>query len=108
MDIILEKLMEDAFALNPAYRQDAFYLSNREVFVEWMFDLAEKLRVQPETFHHSVNLFDAYLLRSDIQKHLSSLTHFQGQSKHNIVTLIALTCLFISAKYLEKTYPGIN
>ena len=24
------------------------------------------------------------------------------------MTLIALTCLFISAKYLEKTYPGIN
>lgn len=66
MDIILVKLMEDAEALNPEFRADAFYLSNREVFVEWMFDLAEKLRVQPETFHHSVNIFDAYLLRPDI------------------------------------------
>jgi len=25
-----------------------------------------------------------------------------------VVSLIALSCLFISAKYLEKTYPGIN
>lgn len=24
------------------------------------------------------------------------------------MTLIALCCIFISAKYLEKTYPGIN
>jgi len=45
MDVILIKLMEDAEALNPMYREDAFYMSNREVFVEWMFDLAEKLRV---------------------------------------------------------------
>lgn len=108
MDVILARLMDDAERLNPKYRSSAFYLQNREVFVEWMFDLAEKLRVQPETFHHSVNMFDAYLLRSNSSQHLASLTHFQNQSKHNIITLIALTCLFISAKYLEKTYPGIN
>ena len=53
-------------------------------------------------------MFDAYLMRLDISRHLSNLPHFQGQSKQNIVTLIALTTLFISAKYLEKTYPGIN
>ena len=47
-------------------------------------------------------------MRTDITKHLSQLTHFQGQTKHNVVTLIALTSIFISAKYLEKTYPGIN
>ena len=108
MAVILTKLRQDANRLNPKYRSSAFYLQNREVFVEWMFDLAEKLRVQPETFHHSVNMFDAYLLRPNSSQHLASLTHFQSQSKHNIITLIALTCLFISAKYLEKTYPGIN
>lgn len=73
-----------------------------------MNDLAEKLRVQPETFHHAVNMFDAYLLRPDVTRHISQLTHFQGQTKQNVVSLIALSCLFISAKYLEKTYPGIN
>jgi len=45
MDIILEKLIEDSNALNPIFNPQAFYLNNREVFVEWMFDLAEKLRV---------------------------------------------------------------
>lgn len=108
MDVILDKLIEDANALNPAFYPQAFYLSSREVFVDWMFDLAEKLRVQPETFHHSVNLFDAYLMRQDAQLHLSKLSHFKNKTKHNLLTLIALCSLFISAKYLEKTYPGIN
>jgi len=45
MDIILEKLIEDSNTLIPPFNPQAFYLSNREVFVEWMFDLAEKLRV---------------------------------------------------------------
>jgi hypothetical protein len=75
MDQILDKLVDDC-RLNAVYRQDAFYLANREVFVEWMFDLAEKLRVQPETFHHSVNLFDAYLMQPNISKHLAALPHF--------------------------------
>lgn len=61
MDLILLRLIEDAEAYTPDYNKSAFYLTNRELFVEWMFDLAERLRVQPETFHHSVNLFDAYL-----------------------------------------------
>ena len=65
MDLILTNLIEDA-SLNVAYNAAAFYLSNREVFVDWMYDLAEKLRVQPETYHHSVNLFDAYLMRPGI------------------------------------------
>lgn len=108
MDVILSKLIEDAQALAPKFNSQAFYLANRESFVDWMNELAEKLRVQPETFHHSVNMFDAYLLKPDITKHLGNLPHFQGQTKQNVVSLIALTCLFISAKYLEKTYPGIN
>ena len=78
MDVVLARLMDDANRLNPTYNSRAFYLQNREVFVEWMFDLAEKLRVQPETFHHSVNMFDAYLLRGDTSSHLASLPHFQN------------------------------
>jgi hypothetical protein len=45
MDIILEKLIEDANLLNPTFNADSFYLSNREVFIDWMFELAEKLCV---------------------------------------------------------------
>ena len=81
MDIILEKLIEDSQALNPKFNSQAFYLSNRESFVDWMYELAEKLRVQAETFHQSVNMFDAYLLRPEISKHIGKLQHFQGQTK---------------------------
>jgi hypothetical protein len=45
MDVILEKLIEDANLLNTPFNSSAFYLNNRESFVEWMFDLAEKLHV---------------------------------------------------------------
>lgn len=73
MDLILEKLIEDSQALTPKFNSQAFYLTIRESFVDWMYELAEKLRVQPETFHHSVNMFDAYLSRSDISKHIGKL-----------------------------------
>lgn len=66
MDKILEKLIEDDTLLHPITNPEAFYLSQREVFIEWMFDLAEKLSVQPETFHHSVNMMDAYLMKPGI------------------------------------------
>ncbi len=76
MDVILQKLIEDAQALAPKFNSQAFYLANRESFVDWMNDLADKLRVQPETYHHAVNMFDAYLLRPDVTRHISKLTHF--------------------------------
>ena len=63
MDLMLNKLIEDGNELNPTYNQRAFYLLDREIFVVWILELAEKLRVQPETFHHAVNLFDAYLMQ---------------------------------------------
>lgn len=73
----------------------------------WICELADKLRVQPETQHHSINLFDAYLMRPDIELHMKKMRHLQGKSKHDIMSLVALTSSFLSTKYLEKTYPGI-
>jgi hypothetical protein len=107
MDLILKRLTE-CQRLGRLFNPDAFYVESREMFVDWMCDLSDRLRVQPETFHHSVNIFDAYLQRSDIKQHLAGIKHFQGQPRPNVITLIGLTCVFISAKYLEKTYPGIN
>jgi len=45
MDVILQKLIEDAQALAPKFNSQAFYLPNRESFIDWMNDLAERLRV---------------------------------------------------------------
>ena len=75
MDLILSKLIEDANELNPKYNERAFYLRDREAFVAWIFELADKLRVQPETFHHAVNLFDAYLMQPDIQQHMKKIRY---------------------------------
>lgn len=75
MDIILKRLIE-CQQLGRMYKPDAFYVESREMFVDWMCDLSDRLRVQPETFHHSVNIFDAYLQRSDIKQHLASIKHF--------------------------------
>ena len=68
MDAMLHDLLSDGKAMNTAYNPSAFHLSIRENFVQWMSDLSEKLKVQIETYHHSVNLFDAYLMRRDIQR----------------------------------------
>jgi len=106
MDVILKRLIEDS-SLGRQYNPYAFYLDDRELYVDWMCDLSERLRMQPETFHHSVNLFDAYLQRHDIREHIVSIKFHNDRPKSNVITLIALTCVFISAKYLEKTYPGI-
>lgn len=66
MDVILKRLTE-CQKLGRLYNPDAFYVESREIFVDWMCDLSDRLRVQPETFHHSVNIFDAYLQRADIK-----------------------------------------
>jgi hypothetical protein len=107
MDSILKRLIENS-SHGRHYNPKAFYLEDREMYVDWMCDLSDRLRVQPETFHHSINLFDAFLQRHDIREHIASIKFHQGKPKSNVITLIALTCVFISAKYLEKTYPGIN
>lgn len=36
-----------------------------------------------------------------------SIPYFAGKQENQIVSLIGATCVFISAKYHEMTYPGI-
>lgn len=45
---------------------------------------------------------------SNIRQHILGVSHFRGKAEHQIMTLIAATCIFISAKYHEMTYPGIQ
>lgn len=80
MDIMLERQLQ-GLKLHRKYIPRAFYVKDREVVVEWLCDLADKLRVQPETFHHCVNMFDAYLQRPDINDHLSSINYFRRSTK---------------------------
>jgi hypothetical protein len=100
MDQILKRL-EQGQSLGKRYNPNAFYVKYREHYIDWMSNLCGELRHQTETFHHSVNTFDSFMQRPDNMRHLQSISFFQGQSERNVLTLIAVTCIFISAKYHE-------
>jgi len=107
MDRILDRLVEGQ-NLGKLYNPQAFYVRYREFYIDWMCTLCGELDHQPETFHHAVNTLDAYLQRSDIIHHIRAIPHFCGQTESNVLTLIAVACIFVSAKYHEQTYPGIT
>ena len=44
----------------------------------------------------------------DIKQHIQGLRYFRGKSQSEILTLVAAVCIFISAKYHEMTYPGVQ
>lgn len=59
MDTILARLT-NIMTQNRIYNPRAFYIKNRQIVVDWMCELSEKLRFQPETLHHSVGVYDTY------------------------------------------------
>lgn len=107
MDQILDRLVEQ-MSLGKLYNPDAFYMRSREFHIEWMCTLCSELQHQKETFHHSVSTFDAYMQMPNIVKHIKKKVYFRKKSENDIIKFIAATCVFISAKYHEMTYPGIN
>ena len=106
MDRILDRLVE-CQSLGKRYNPRAFYVRTREFYIDWMGNLCGELQHQQETFHHSVSTFDSYLQLQHIRQHIQTTPHFHGKSENQVMTLIAATCIFISAKYHEMTYPGI-
>ena len=40
-------------------------------------------------------------------QHFSKMAFLRGKTQFLVLTLISATCIFISAKYHEQTYPGI-
>jgi hypothetical protein len=54
---------------NPA----ASYVKKRRVIVDWMCEMGEDLKFQPESIHHSIAVFDAYFSLPNIEQHLASL-----------------------------------
>jgi hypothetical protein len=95
------KRLEQGQNLGKHYNPNAFYVKYREYYIDWMSQLCGELRHQQETFHHSVGTFDSYMQRPDNMAHLQSIPFFHGKSERNVLTLIAVTCIFISAKYHE-------
>lgn len=69
--------------------------------------MGEDLKYDPEAIHHSIAVFDAYFSLPNIEHHLFSLELTKGRSFEQVIQLVSVVCMLISAKFLEKTYPGV-
>jgi hypothetical protein len=90
------------------YNPTAFYVKKRRVVIDWMCEMGEDLKFDPETIHHSIGVFDSYFQIANIQDHLDGFEFTKGKSSEQVIQLVAVVCMFISAKYGEKTYPGVQ
>lgn len=48
-------------------------MKKRRVIVDWMCEMGEDLKYDPEAIHHSIAVFDAYFSLPNIEHHLFSL-----------------------------------
>ena len=106
MDEALDKMTERQ-QISKIFNPAAAYVKKRRVIVDWMCEMGEDLKFQPEAIHHSIAVFDAYFSLPNIEQHLASLTLTQNRSFEQVTQLVAVVCMLISAKFLEKTYPGV-
>lgn len=69
--------------------------------------MGEDLRFGEETIHHSIALFDRFFSMPQITEILGGLSFSRGKTLEQIIQLVAVICMLISSKFLEKTYPGV-
>ena len=60
MDEILAMMMQ-RLNLTRKYNPAAPYVKKRRVVVDWMCEMGEDLKFEPETIHHSIFIFDSFL-----------------------------------------------
>lgn len=73
-----------------------------------MCESGEKLQFQPESVHHSVTLFDRYFSLPHSIDLLNNFNFLNGTPIDQVLQFSSLICMLISAKFLEKTYPGFQ
>ncbi len=81
------------------YNPSAHYVKQRRVVVDWMCEMGEDLKFQSETIHHSIGLFDQYFSLPNIQEHLCQLKLTHGRSPEQVMQLVAVISMLISAKF---------
>lgn len=97
LDEILDQ-MKAIMHINRAYSPKPNYLRYRRFVVDWMCEIGDTINLSYTTIHHSVALMDTYFSNvSDISTDKKSKEFLQ---------LIALTSIFISAKFREKDSRG--
>jgi hypothetical protein len=73
-----------------------------------MCEMGEDLKFSEETIHHSIALFDRFFSIPQITEILASLSFCRNKTLEQNIQLVAVICMLISAKFLEKTYPGVH
>ncbi|CAI2386831.1 unnamed protein product [Moneuplotes crassus] len=74
------------------------YLKYRRVLVDWMCEIGDTIKQSYTTIHHAVCVMDNYF-----SKHEDVKSNEKGK---RLLKLVALTSIFISAKYCEKDSKG--
>lgn len=67
------------------------YEKYRKVLVDWMCEIGDTIKQAFTTIHHAVCVMDSYFAKED-----DILSNNQGK---RLLKLVALTSIFISAKY---------
>ena len=106
MDILLENLIKKQIQTSKVFNPSSSYASVRRLVVDWMCELCEVLKFQEETIHHAVAVFDLFLSKEDNMTQLKRV--HSNRESGQIVQLVAVTCILISAKFYEKTYPAVD
>ena len=90
--------MKTIMGVNRTYDPKPNYIRYRRFLVDWMCEIGDTIRLTFTTIHHSVALMDTFFSRvEDIE------TTKEGKE---FLQLVALTSIFISAKFCEKDSRG--
>ncbi len=84
LDEMLSRLIERQ-SVGKIYNPAAAYVKKRRVIVDWMCEMGEDLKFEPEAIHHSIAVFDAYFSINQIESHLQSLKLTEGRSYEQVI-----------------------
>ncbi len=90
--------MKTIMDINRVHNPKPNYLKYRRFVVDWMCEIGETIKLSFTTIHHSAALMDTFFSRvRDME------TTKEGKEQ---LQLVALTSIFISAKFCEKDSRG--
>ncbi|CAN8073381.1 unnamed protein product [Agarophyton chilense] len=87
---------ETKFMPDPAYmtRQADITVRMRAILIDWLVDVHQKFRLEPETLHLTVNIIDRFLEVTQVVRRK--------------LQLVGVTAMFIASKYEEIYAPEVG
>ncbi len=77
--------MINRLEVNKIFNPAASYVKKRRVIVDWMCEMGEDLKYDPEAIHHSIAIFDAYFSQPGIEQHLNLLKLTEERSFEQVI-----------------------